>query len=407
MHPVGLLTALTLLAAPPSGGRVGVVWHDQATVRHDARQRLVDALVDRGGLSRSSIVVDADLRARVAVAHRFSPDLADKAALLDVTLTGAAASYRAGELEAALTALERVESSLRSDPGIATAAALMGRVAILRAQIAWTRGDDVAVDEALTVALTLDPEGHLSTRAVAPPIAAAHERLRAALEADRERWTAIEVEGADGPVAIEVDGRPSPGPVPPGEHFVVVRRAGFVPIAALVRTPDKVAVPPTSTEVVGVGLPTDRADAEALCEAAQVQQLVLARQRGRRVGLQGYVCGEGFAPAEFSADDAPDDLVGTVLVANATDDMGGRLHSARPWPAVETPLEGPILGPEGPSDGPRGTSDEPKPWFRRVWVWAVIGTAVAGAVTTGVVLGTRPGPDRLQIDTDSFKPPMP
>ncbi len=403
MHPVGLLTALTLLAAPPAGGRVGVVWHDQATVRHDARQRLVDALVDRGGLAPESIVVDADLRGRVAVAHRFSPDLADKAALLDVTLTGAAASYRAGEVEAAATALGRVESSLRSDPGIAAAAALMGRVAILRAQIAWTRGDDAAVDEALGVALTLDPEGRLSTRTVAPPIVAAHTRLAAALEADRARWVEITADGVTGPVAIEVDGRPSPGPVPPGEHFVVVRRPGFVPIAALVRTPDKVAVPPTSTEVVRVGLPADRADAEALCEAVEVDQLLLARQRGRRIGLQGYVCGEGFAPAEFSIDESPDDLVAVVLAANAGPDVQARLQSSRPWPAIETPLEGPALGPEGPSDG-GGEVVGPKPWFRRVWVWAVIGTAVAGAVTTGVVLGTRPGPDRLQVDTDTFMP---
>ena len=403
MHPVGLLTALTLLAAPPPGGRVGVVWHDEATVHHDARQRLVDALVDRGGLAPESIVPDADLRARVAIAHRFSPDLADKAALLDVTLTGAAASYRAGEVEAAETALTRIESSLRSDPGIAAAAGLMGRVAILRAQIAWTLGDDAAVDEALTVALTLDPEGRLSTRTVAPPIVQAHARLAKALEADRAHWVEIEAEGVDGPVAIEVDGRPSPGPVPPGEHFVVVRRAGYVPIAALVRTPERVVVPPTSTELVHVGLPTDRASAEALCEAAEVDELVLARQRGHRVGLQGYVCGKGFAAAQFSIDDSPDDLVPVVLAANAGPDIQARLQSSRPWPAIETPLEGPVVGPEGPTDG-GGDVVGPKPWFRRVWVWAVIGTAVAGAVTTGVVLGTRPGPDRLQVDTSTFMP---
>jgi hypothetical protein len=404
VHPVAPLVSCALwLAAPPATSRVGVVWHDQATVAHDARQRLVRALLEDVGLPREAIVPEADLRARVAVAYGFSSDLADRAALLDVALTGAAASYRAGEIEAATTALERIEASLRADPGIAAAAPLMVRAAVLRAQIAWTQGDDEAVEAALGLAVALDPDRHLSTRRVPPPIARVHERLRGDALASSASWEPITVVGAGADVQVDIDGRPSPGAVPPGEHFVVVRRPGFPPVAALVAAGGRVTLPSGERPLIEPGLPRDRAAAEAVCEAADVERILLARQRGFRVAVQAYACGQGFGAARFSDDDEP-----AAIVATAAGDLGdarlsGRLHLDAPWPAVVRAA----LEPAGPVSGPDRGPDvvPPKPWFRRVWVWALVGGVVAGAVTTGAVLGTRSPSKTLQVDTDTFTNP--
>jgi hypothetical protein len=40
-----------------------------------------------------------------------------------------------------------------------------------------------------------------------------------------------------------------------------------------------------------------------------------------------------------------------------------------------------------PVEGDRGG------WYRRWWIWTLAGVVTAGAIATGVVLGTRPAPD--------------
>jgi hypothetical protein len=46
-----------------------------------------------------------------------------------------------------------------------------------------------------------------------------------------------------------------------------------------------------------------------------------------------------------------------------------------------------------------------KPWFRRAWIWSLVGVAVVGLVTTGVVLGTRDQGRRVAVDVPSFTNP--
>ena len=46
-----------------------------------------------------------------------------------------------------------------------------------------------------------------------------------------------------------------------------------------------------------------------------------------------------------------------------------------------------------------------KPWFKRAWVWVLVGGLVAGGVTTGVVLGTQGQGGGVGVDADDFLRP--
>jgi len=64
------------------------------------------------------------------------------------------------------------------------------------------------------------------------------------------------------------------------------------------------------------------------------------------------------------------------------------------WPVVTV----------GESVSPRrdDTGAAPRPWWRRAWVWGLIGGVVVGGVVTGAVLGTRDAPQGYVVDGDSF-----
>jgi hypothetical protein len=185
-------------------------------------------------------------------------------------------------------------------------------------------------------------------------------------------------------------------PVPPGDHIVVVRRPGAQPAAAIVATSWNVPLPQV---VLGPGLPRNRNAAERMCDALELQRIVLARRRGDRIGVQGYECGEGYGPPWFG--DVPTLAQGAAaglgvgVVAGFDGDVAA-IASARPWPK---PAVAAATKPGADAPPPK------KPWFRRAWVWSLIGGLVVAGVVTGAVVGTRRADGGVAVDSDSFLRP--
>lgn len=397
MHAfVGVLLSFSLLSAP--GSEVGVVWHDQATVADGARQRLLRAIAEEAGVLPEDIVDDAVRRARQVVAHGVPRAQAEQAESLDAALVDAATQYRTGALDAATATLDGIAAAVKTDPILPGAVGILWRAHVLRAQIAGTRGDDEGVSAALLAAIALDPEARPSTRRVPPAIVGRHAELLAEALADRAQWASIEVRVKGGAAAqVEIDGRPQLGPVMPGPHLVVVRRPGRAPIGREVEAGAELLVPDEPPEIEDTP-PRNAQEAEKICEVTALGRLVLARERDGRLGLQAYVCGEGFGEPWFgNPGEAASGGLARVLTGPPEPETIARVFGDALWPAPVRAVDA-----RSPTDGPVDRTPPPKAWYRRWWVWALVGGAVAAGVTTGAVLGTRSDSPSISVDADQF-----
>ena len=398
---------------------VGVIWDDEATGSAKIRQRVVDTLVEtplqrEAGEPEVRAVVDmADQRARVAVAVELPRARADHVVRLGQGLGDATTRFREGDLPAADAAAQGVLAALDADPLLPGAAALAFAAHMLRVQIAWTAGDDDLARALAQQAIALDPEAVLSTRQFPPAVVALHEGVRTATVAGRDTWMSIRIDAdpRTGPITVEVDGRPGRRRVPPGRHCVVVRRPGRAPLGFWAESGTTVTVP-SAPELIQAGLPSDAATADAICDRAGVDGLMLAELRAGRMALEGYVCGEGYGRTWFSepyaavsASPGPSDAeladgVAWVLGVAPESRPRSRLADAEPWPKPK-PKPVRVVRRDTPPPPPPPT----KPWFRRAWVWSVIGGVVVAGVTTGAVLGTREQPAEIRVDAETFLPP--
>jgi hypothetical protein len=261
----------------------------------------------------------------------------------------------------------------------------------------WTAGDTAGAEAALRRAVALDPEADLSTRRVPPDLAERYEVERAAIIAGRDAWVrpelGIDVRGAQ----VELDGRIGMRPLPAGEHFVVVRWPGTPPAAGIIggKAPLQLTRMPTR---IGSRLPVRAREAQRVCEELELQQLVLARVRAGRLGLQTYRCGQGYGEVWYSEERADDERTwGGVGIAMALDVPRRAFRGKRsplldraPWPESTPPLV--ATNRNGEVDTPVEPKPK-KPWYRRAWIWVLVGGVVVAGVTTGAVLGTRQ-PDR-------------
>lgn len=381
------------------GEAIGVVWHDQATVAPAIQQRLMEELALRAG-TRSTVVGDASTRARARVALELPRARVDVAAGWRSLLDEAIAAYRAGRLPDAHAAVTGVIEAVRADPVVPGAAALAWRAHVLRAQLSWAEGDAVGLEQAIAAAVALDPEARPSTREVPPPVVEAYLRQREAVVAQAFAWPTLPVSAPSGAAfAVEIDGVPGQRPVPPGEHMVVVRRPGVPPVGAVVHTAAPWTVP-EDAPVLQPGLPPDRDTAERICESAELDVLVLARRQGDRLGLQAHACGEGFEAAWYEGRDGWGPGLERVLAAR--DGEHGAtpvLHLDAPWPVVP-----PLSLPRPVMLTASGSSSTSGDRLRRVLPWLLIGGAIAGAVTVGVVVGRDPSPS-IAIDGNGFLRP--
>ncbi|MCH9682721.1 MAG: hypothetical protein K0V04_14900 [Deltaproteobacteria bacterium] len=380
--------------ATPTGA-VGIVWHEQATVPLQVQQRLVESLLERQARPVETVVPDVLAQAAGRAAGELSPQRAARSIAWRSRLDEVTGAYRAGEVANATADLGVLLDEIRADPVVPGAARLAWQAHVLAAQMAWTAGDSEALDAALAAAVALDPQARPSTREVPPPVVEAYDAKRATVVAAQGDWPSLTIEPTQpGPFSIEIDGLVGRRPVPPGEHLVVLRRPGMAPVGKVV-VPEVPWSVPAGTVVMESRLPAGAADAERLCDGAQLDALLLARIREGRLGLQLYVCGEGFGPAWYEQRETWSPGLEFVAVPPAEWDAVAVLHLAEPWPSL------PKLRPRTPAVISDGGGSWRRGRVRRALPWILISGAIAGAVTVGILVGTDPGAD-LAIDGNGF-----
>jgi hypothetical protein len=62
------------------------------------------------------------------------------------------------------------------------------------------------------------------------------------------------------------------------------------------------------------------------------------------------------------------------------------------------PVAAPVPLAAGPADAPPA----PRPWYRRWYVWTLIGVVLAGGAATGAVLGSRAAGNNVPRSTYGF-----
>ncbi len=376
------------------------------------QQRLGAAVAAALGIPEETVVQDALIEARRLEAYRLSGDEVQEISDLEARVELAVALFRAGDLRAASAQTDVVLERLRQRPGLPMASSMAWRLRVLQGRIAWTQADDEATTSAWRAAIALDPQARLSGREVPPDVIASYEAARQQVLGERRRWPTPAFEGAsvDG-AEVEIDGVGGLRPVPPGEHFVVVRWPGAAARARVTRGGSVELQAPEV--VVPRGLPTTPAAAEAVCDRLDLELLVLARLREGRLGVQGYACGGGAFGEVWYSDEALDahrDLSALVEARwdpSSFEATAGVLLDPRPWPQPEPPAPGATTQPSAPPEmAGSGLEDRTprKPWFRRPWIWVVAGVVVAGAVTTGVLLGTRESTASVVVTDDFLRP---
>lgn len=387
---------LAMIAPAPASAAVGVIWHDEARLDEASRQRLLVEIRGAAG-SDAAIIERADVRAAEIVSSEVDRAVIERQVARHEALLHAEAQYRDGEMAAALATATDVAQQLRAEPLAPHAARMLARCQLLLAQIRWTEGDVAGSEAELRAALVVDPEARISRRRAQPDLVARFEAVRAQLESERASWVAPAIAVEEG-ARIEIDGLEGLRPLPRGSHFIVVRRAGAEPDAAYVEGP---WTPPPPRVVVELGVPHDGAHAQRICEALELRTIVLARRRGDRIGVQGYRCGQGFVAPWYGG--------ATTLGDGAARALGRSVE-----PGTRAPKEERLLADAAwpkpritPPIGPRIDEPPKKPWFRRAWVWSVLGVLVVGAVVTGAVVGTRHDRSGIAVDSGTFlDPPM-
>ncbi|KIG18183.1 hypothetical protein DB30_01687 [Enhygromyxa salina] len=404
MRALALVVTIVMGPAPPQPSTIAVHWQvrpERSEPPDDALRLSVRELVAARDARPVAAISDQALeRARVAVSHELPAGVREHHRALRRDLDEADAAYREGRFEPARAALVRVNDLLMQTPELPGAAASAREAQLLAAKLAWADRQPELAEIALAEALRIDPEAQLSVREAAPELVARYHAIQAKMLAGRElEWIVPQLsDRAGSTLFVEIDGVPGLRPVPPGPHFMVVRRDGHESVAAwrsvgqaweLPDAPERISAKPELT------IPT----IEAVCEALELDVLLLAERREQQIGLQAHRCGVGFGPRWVGRREA---LADGILVALDGSFTASSSSLADAWPDR--------IGATAPTPDPGSGADQApgsgRPWHRRGWVWgtgAGVAVAVAGAVVAGVLLGGRkPRPGSLEIDANEF-----
>jgi len=361
---------------------VGVVLRpSKATAGPVDEQRIEWVLSQSLGLSRERLVFDAVDRARLAIA--------DVVPLVDVEIVVQAqravdvawAWFREGRLTDVEASLAEIFAALRAHPGVPGVPQVARDAHLIAARSAWTRGDGAAADLALRHAIALDPDAGISTVRFPPDFVARYVDVRSQVLSERSTWSMPSIP-FDPAVEVEIDGHVLVGPVPNGEHFVVLRRLGAAPTATVWDRDHAITIEPPK-ETISMGPPASPGAAMAVCEVLRLGRLLIVEARAEQWGVQLFDCKDGFRrPWFWSLDEVTERLSNALerpTEAGTTTDLDA------PWPTPEPKLA--IANRDLREIAPE--PDRPKPWYRRAWIWALVGTLIVAGAVTGIVLGTR------------------
>lgn len=372
------------LAPAQRENAVGLVWHPQATAEAADHQRLVEAVASELGVDQSDVLDHALTRARRVIAHQIDVLVVETALRLDRRLREADLAFRHRQLDTARELATEVWEGLDDVALAPSVVRLAIRCQLLLARTAWTQGDSEETLRHMEVAIRLDPEGRLSTRRVPPDFADAFADVRRRVNAQRDTWTWPSW-GIPAGAAVEIDGIVGLRPIPPGRHVVTVRRMGVVPVGVMLDGPDDPWVVPEADVRLRETVPIASSDQVEMCSMLGIEDYLLVDRRSGGWALQRTHCGHGRGQPVFVGNDA---LRSGVMAAIRSDVRDQEPPFMRPWPVTSSNPEPKRSGVPAPNDGPR-------PWYRRAWIWVLVGTVVAGAVAGGVVAGTRPREQRV------------
>ena len=391
-------------ASPGESGAGAMAVHWRATagseapdpsLRASVRERL--AAVD--GRPTSAVLDGALARARVAVSRELEAGIVELQAALRRELDEADLAYREGRFEAAGELLAGALLRLRRHAELPGAAASAREAHLLAALLAWSLGERERAEVALGDALRLDPEAQLSTRRAPPALVARYRALQRTLLAARETaWVTprLRLPAAE-EISVEIDGVVGLRPVPPGEHFVVLWRDGHAPVASW-RDLAQPWRPPAGAVRIAGEEPEEAGVLAAICEALELDVLVLAERRRAVVGLEAYGCGRGFGPRWLGRREQ--------LAAGVAAILAGPFDALAPSLADDWPIAPEVATSTSVGGDQTGDSGSERPWYRKGWIWGTsvaVAAVVAGSVTLGVLAAGagQPGP-RLEIDADDF-----
>jgi hypothetical protein len=276
-------------------------------------------------------------------------------------------------------AVELLDEQLR---GAAPILARARRFDLLAALHLWRtvcllkRGDAELARAAAASAILLG-QGPIDETRYAPAVVETFASVRQALGAAPRARLSLVLSPPSAQVLL--DGRPPSAPLPPGDHWLVAESPGYISTARLVRleagrtTSLRLTLYPADRALLRRQLqslashgeldPQNPAIALALCRWCEAGEALLVREAHSDLALARIECDRGQVKARFRGRAAPE-LEGAV----------GRGLSQ---------LWGPLAQP-APRAPPR-----PAPFYKRWWFWTIVGGAVAGATTVGVVVGTR------------------
>lgn len=373
---------------------VAVAWYSaEAKAERAAQQRVASALGKALTPPPRRVWTDPMVRVRRIAAYEVERSQIELLVRIQAQVQRAEVLFRGGDLDAAEQEITEAMAQLVLHPVLPGAARLATSIHFLEARVAWSRG---AWDEArihILGALTLDPKATLSTRRVPPDFAAEVQSIQDELRAGEgawPRWTTPEAPG----VLVEIDGVFGSRPVPPGQHFVVVRRLGEEPRGQLLHSDDPWVELPSrpsfESEVVG------QREIDAMCERLRVDHVLLVAQRLERWGVQAFRCAAGFGAPVYAESEGLERVLPRAFDGPFD---GTAIALSDPWPPPPPSSESTATPPKpAVPNGPVA-----KPWYRRAWIWSILGAAVIGGATTAAVLSTRERPPgRIEVPGPDF-----
>jgi hypothetical protein len=301
------------------------------------------------------------------------------------------------EAEAAFAEAERIYERELAWPAVA---ALWSEVALWRGVVAFERHQPDLAERLFRRAVALDPAARLTEASVRPDV------VRAFRQANRARpsvrWMVHSVDGAE----IRVDNQSPHSEVSAGEHVVVARAAGRLPIGVLVAVENPLLVeltPPPDRLLAaldGLGERPASAGLTALVRTRRLDGVLVAAA----VFDRGQLTLVGTRVDEKGCSTAPVEVDGRKLEAAAAKLVDHLQKAAVRCPgSPEAVLSAPVIAhPRLALAHKTQPPDNKKPFWRRPWLWIGLAAVTTATVALGAALAPTATHYQATVDGSQF-----